>query len=184
MERAGSGGLSLIALDLATATGWSLCGPAVAHFADRPWLRRFSDDLAWGTLDLDRGMRAAQLRALDDFLEEVLPACDHLIRETIYDSGDRKSAARVLIPMADAADFQAKQHQIESWTVHPAVWRKHFLGRGTGKREDLKQLAMERCRILGWEVTDDNQAEALGLMDYSRACFGLAATLGPLSFTQ
>ena len=48
--------------------------------------------------------------------------------------------------------------------------RTHFLGSNRHKREQAKALTMQRCRQLGWEVTDDNQADALALWDYQIAC--------------
>ena len=172
--------LSFVTLDLGTRCGWALSGPVVAHFGDAPWLRHFSDDLAWGTLDIDRGMRAAQSRALEEFLLPIAELVDHIIREAVYNAWGRRSAAETLQPLADTVDYVGKISETEVWEVPPSTWRKHFLGRGTGKRDDMKRAAIVRCSQLGWETFDDNQADALGLMDYARACFRVSATVGPL----
>ena len=119
-------------------------------------------------------MRAAQVRALDDFLGEVLPAVDQVVREMIYKIAGRPKAAEILGPMADTVDFQARLHEIESWEVAPSTARKHFLGKGRGKRDEMKEAVQHQCQLLGWDVADDNQADALCLMDYARACFGFA----------
>lgn len=53
--------------------------------------------------------------------------------------------------------------------VHQATWRKHFIGSmriGT-KKVDLKRMAMERCRQLGFNVRKDDEADALGILDYA-----------------
>lgn len=53
--------------------------------------------------------------------------------------------------------------------VHQATWRRHFIGkmpRGT-KSVDLKAMAMERCRQLGFRPTKHDQAEAIGILDYA-----------------
>lgn len=44
--------------------------------------------------------------------------------------------------------------------------RTHFLGSNKHKREEAKALTMQRCRLLGWNVVDDNAADALALWDY------------------
>lgn len=73
--------------------------------------------------------------------------------------------------------------------VNIASWRKHFIGsqkRGT-KRTTLKQLTMERCRQFGWTPRTDDEADALGILDYalhSRSItppWRLAETLTPMS---
>lgn len=60
--------------------------------------------------------------------------------------------------------------------VHQATWRRHFIGkmpRGT-KSVDLKAMAMERCRQLGFRPAKHDQAEAIGILDY--ACDALNFT--------
>jgi hypothetical protein len=52
--------------------------------------------------------------------------------------------------------------------VHMASWRRHFIGsmpRGT-KTKLLKEYARERCRTYGWSTANDDEADALGLLDY------------------
>jgi hypothetical protein len=41
--------------------------------------------------------------------------------------------------------------------------RRHFLGTHLLKRAQAKQETVERCRQLGWNVEDDNQADACAL---------------------
>lgn len=52
--------------------------------------------------------------------------------------------------------------------VHMATWRRHFIGsqkRGT-KRPELKAMVMDRCRQLGFTPRNDDEADALGILDY------------------
>ncbi|MCT4654255.1 MAG: hypothetical protein N4A65_00435 [Cohaesibacter sp.] len=58
------------------------------------------------------------------------------------------------------------------------TWRKHFLlgrtppkeHRVKGKQSNwYKKAVKQRCQDLGWQIKDDNQADALGLLDYSRS---------------
>ncbi len=49
-----------------------------------------------------------------------------------------------------------------------ATWRRHFIGkmpRGT-KSIDLKALTMERCRQLGMEPNNNDEGDALGILDW------------------
>jgi hypothetical protein len=66
---------------------------------------------------------------------------------------------------------------IRCCAVNQSTWRRHFLGampRGT-KTPDLKHLAMQRCRELGFEVIKHDAAEACGLLDYQLSIEGIIA---------
>jgi Holliday junction resolvasome RuvABC endonuclease subunit len=61
--------------------------------------------------------------------------------------------------------------------------RKHFTGRAlqvrdfpglnpSAAKKQIKAVVMQRCRMLGWDFTDDNAADALALLDFARATEG------------
>lgn len=53
--------------------------------------------------------------------------------------------------------------------VNIATWRRHFIGpmkRGT-KSKALKDYTGQRCRQLGWSPRNDDEADALGILDYA-----------------
>lgn len=53
--------------------------------------------------------------------------------------------------------------------VNVSTWRRDFIGpqkRGT-KRQTLKALCMERCRQLGFNPRYDDEADAIGLLDFA-----------------
>ena len=59
--------------------------------------------------------------------------------------------------------------------VNQVTWRRHFLGsmpRGK-KTADLKQMALERCRVLGLAPQSHDAAEACGLLDYQLHNLGI-----------
>lgn len=57
--------------------------------------------------------------------------------------------------------------------VHQATWRKEFLGsmprppKGKNVSSQLKDLAVERCKQLGFTVERHDQAEAIGILTYA-----------------
>lgn len=64
-------------------------------------------------------------------------------------------------------------NQIPLYSIPAASWRKTFLGFGTRRvpkgqpKTNWKRLAIERCRMLGWDYKNDhNVAEAGGVMDH------------------
>ena len=59
--------------------------------------------------------------------------------------------------------------------TNQSSWRRHFLGkmkRGT-RTPDLKAMAMQRCRELGFEPRKHDEAEALGILDYDISLAGI-----------
>jgi hypothetical protein len=52
-----------------------------------------------------------------------------------------------------------------------STWRKYFLGRGNHPGVIAKQMAVDRCKLLGWDAIDNNAAEAAGIWDWAGATF-------------
>jgi hypothetical protein len=52
-----------------------------------------------------------------------------------------------------------------------STWRKHFIGKGNAPGVIAKQMALDRCRLLGWKPEDHNSAEAGGIWDWAGATF-------------
>lgn len=66
--------------------------------------------------------------------------------------------------------------------VNQVTWRRHFIGpvsrpkdaRGKPIKVDLKELAMQRARALGFRPQRHDQAEAIGIMDFACDSLGIA----------
>ena len=70
----------------------------------------------------------------------------------------------------------------------PAI-RKHFVGRAIAARDfphlkphaakkAIKQVVMDRCKLLGWDVPDDDAADAAALFDFAGAKAGAQVIAG------
>lgn len=65
-------------------------------------------------------------------------------------------------------------------TVPQGTWRRHFIGRGSGfkvkgvQRFDPKKMARDRCRALGWNARNNDESDALGLLDFAIHLAGVA----------
>jgi len=58
-----------------------------------------------------------------------------------------------------------------------ASWRKFFIGsmkRGT-KTKELKDYTMERCNQFGWKPRNNDEGDALGILDYAINLQGILA---------
>lgn len=53
--------------------------------------------------------------------------------------------------------------------VNIATWRRHFLGKmpRATKTAQLKRMALERCRQIGFTPRFDDEAEAIGILDFA-----------------
>lgn len=178
--------MRLLALDLSLSrTGWAMWDDSLAKPAVGSW--PLADGLDYAPrafcrlhrnlADLHRAGRIDRI-----VYEEPLPP--GLLQR------DNPAAIPVaLIGLAAHVESFCEAMNIAPRSVHQATWRRHFIGpmkRGT-KKKQLKDYCKERCRSIGWEPRNDDEADALGLLDYAvnvagltppwreRALFGSAA---------
>ena len=78
-----------------------------------------------------------------------------------------------LCALAGMAEWFAHRIGAKCRQVDQQSWRKHFMGRGTGRSDELKRMAMDACRQRGWVVRTDHEADALGTLDYGLHCLGI-----------
>jgi len=161
-----------LALDLSIkSTGWALWstgdeGPAFGTWAladNIDWAARAYVRLHRNLLDLHRVTPIG-----DVVFEEAVPG--HMLRGMT----NAKTLAAAAGLAAHAMSFCEATGA--TWrAVNIAAWRRHFLGsmpRGT-KSLDLKQMAVTRCRELGFDPAKHDAAEAIGLLDYQLSVSGI-----------
>lgn len=78
-----------------------------------------------------------------------------------------------LCALAGMAEWFAKRINAKCRQVEQQRWRKHFMGRGTGKSDELKRLAKAEADRRGWRVSNDHEADAAGVLDYGLACVSI-----------
>lgn len=88
-----------------------------------------------------------------------------------------QSTVRLLFGLAAIAEMTAHERGgIDVTEANLATVKRYFTGHG---RAD-KAAMMQRCRLLGWKVEDDNQADAAALWAYTKALedkhFSIATT--------
>jgi len=157
----------IVGLDIATSTGcaaWRGGTPAPA--------------LLTVQLPSDPGEVAKPMERLRRALAELqaVEPISHLFFEATILPG-RTSAQTVykLCALAGMAEWFAHRIGAACRQVQQQNWRKHFMGRGTGRSEELKRLAVEACRLRGWNPANDHEADAAGVLDYGLACFDIQA---------
>lgn len=76
---------------------------------------------------------------------------------------------QTLAGLAAHAESFAAAVKATARPVNVASWRRHFIGpmpRGT-KSPDLKAMTMKRCRELGFSPLSNDEADAIGLLDFA-----------------
>lgn len=138
--------MRLLALDLANKTGWAHSNGASGTQAFTP--RRGDSP----------GMRWIEFRAWLCRLLDAAPA-DVIVYEQAHHRGG--AATHVAHSLISCVETVAAERGIEVTSRHTATIKMHALGSGRGGKPEMVAAALER----GWNPQDDNEADALWLLD-------------------
>lgn len=140
--------MNVLALDLATKTGWAhTCGESgMQSFATR---RGDSPGMKWIEF------RAWLVRLLD------LVPVDLIVYEQAHHRGG--AATHVAHALISTVEAVAAERGIEVTSRHTATIKKHAVGKGNAGKEEMVEAA-EECFGREGEVMDDNRADALWLL--------------------
>ena len=143
--------MRILALDLATSTGW-------AHSDGPSGVQSFKP----GRGD-SPGMRYLALRGWLSRVHEECPF-DLIAYEQPHHRGGH--ATEVLVGMVTTVQAWAAEHEVEVTARHTSSLKKHALGSKKGRRKWSK-LAMKLAAERKWgiDVIDDDHADALWLLD-------------------
>ncbi len=161
-----------LALDLGVKTGWARWEPGLS--------KPVSGTFDCGAKDKAGGYGGRSLAFYGWLLNKIESfEVTHLAIEDELSSFTGKDMNRGNEQWQPAqhrlCEMAATAHQIPYKKIPIQTWRKHFLGRGQAPRGTrnsrawFKQQAIQRCKMLGWDVKSDDQAEANGVLDYFRA---------------
>lgn len=142
--------MRILALDLATRTGWahSSGGSGVQNFAPR---RGDSPGMRWIEF------RAWLLRLLDSAPADVIA-----YEQAHHRGGAPTHVAHALIGATEAV---AAEREIQITNRHTATIKKHATGKGNADKTQM----MEAARGRGWSPADDNECDAMWLLDLVRS---------------
>lgn len=140
--------MKIIALDMATKTGWK----------NNTHSGVFTADLKRGE---SPGMRFLRFRA---WLKELISASggvDVLVYEQAHHRGG--AATQLCVGLVTEALAMAAEHNAETMPVHTASLKKWATGSG---RAD-KSVMISEAKRRGYKPVDDNEADACLLYDYA-----------------
>lgn len=148
----------ILSLDIATLTGWAV-GPVGAEIPISGCQR-----ITHPGADL-----AVTFHKFDHWLADLITVHDPSLivfeapvpRQNVHGF----QTARKLLGLAAVCELVAYQREVECREAAVQTVRKHFCGNGRADKQDV----IARCVARGWNVTDDNEADALALWDYACA---------------
>lgn len=171
---------TILALDLATVFGWAV-GTRGGGISSSGSVRLPSGHI--------EDKVAAFMRWLSDFYR-VTP-CHHLICEAALPASHFKGKTRIettqllmTLPSVAGGYFRLMRVPMDRIRrAEPNDVRRHFIGQTRAEdRNATKRAVISRCRQLGFDPADDNEADAIALFDYQRALLNArySAASGPL----
>jgi hypothetical protein len=167
---------SVLALDLATVTGWAVHSTGM----DRPFFGslNLSGYPAQETGDpcLDLWNFLLEKHRLYDFTHVAFEA-QHVglsqpkkggpARQINIDTIYKLIGLGTTAEMFAAACRRANKSKFpQCLKVHIGTWRSHFIGNGGLGKVASKQKCIAVCEAFGWDTFDHNAAEACGILDY------------------
>lgn len=149
---------NVLALDLATKTGWAY-GKANAA-------KPKSGSIKFGEDGWSRPHRYREFRGwVAGFCNLVKP--DLIVFERAF-VGKNVQVARFLYGLSEHLEELLYDCGIPVHEASVSEIRHHFCGRSP-RGDEGKELVKQTCRTLGWTFDDDNAADACALWDYQRS---------------
>ena len=154
----------ILALDLATRTGWARGAPGQRPVSGSVQFGKpeasnnavFAHALTWTSTLLESKPRPTVI-----IIEGLLPyyakqgATSRKTHERLSGLHAIVRAVAYLRGIYEVSDAGAQQV------------RRHFIGEGSLARDAAKLAVIHRCNKLGWNPVDDNAADALALWDFA-----------------
>jgi hypothetical protein len=156
----------MLGMDIATATGIAIWRDGTAA----PSLMTVQLPSDPGEV----GRPAERLRRTLADLHAVEPITHLFFEATILPGKTTPQTVYKLCALAGMAEWFAFRVGAACRQVDQQSWRKHFIGRGTGRSDELKRLAKEAAVLRGWNPANDHEADAAGVLDYGLACFNIS----------
>ena len=157
----------ILALDCATRTGW-------AHGIFRPHLDGWTRSS--GAVQFEPAKTAGLPRLLSDFdswLEKIVASMsvDKPIGLIVHEQPHHRGFNTFhLVGMAALVNMRAYRVQANVFSAHSASVKKHATGSGRAKKPEMIAAAKEH-----WpHVRDDDEADAMWILDYAIKQFGAA----------
>lgn len=152
--------MRILALDLATRLGWAYGDTSQDPVSGWQQLPKTGEDV---------GRFAV---AYHDFMRSILPEADPeviVMEEPMATTAGRSTLSTTLKlqGLCYHTELYGAMKGIPVRQVHSSAWKKSFCGTGRVSKKMRPYPPITACAALGWQVVDDNQADALALWVHS-----------------
>ena len=154
----------LLALDVATRTGWAFWRPGEKIESGVLRLPPASRGLGRSLCKYDAWLSSRLYHFTPDLVVFQAP---------ILPKNSQIQTLRTLYSLAGLTELLCDRHNIECREAKNSEVLKHFTGSAGGKREARKERVIAACEVRGWKPEDDNEADALAILDYSAQARGM-----------
>lgn len=162
--------MNLLALDLATVTGWAGWNGSPTSFGTVKF--RGETGLAFAAY------HSWLVKKINEFTDgENRPVI--VFEKPWVNASTSQDTARKLMGFAVVTEMVAHELECRCLEVGTKTVMRHFTGAGGGKRADKKARVIAACLARGLEVCDNNEADALALLDYAAHCFKVKTDIPP-----
>lgn len=153
----------ILALDLATNTGWCVDSPEHHPVCGSVRLKNPHQGRGDAGRTLWIWLRSIAQQYHPDFIAYETPIMSGARPGVIMN----ENTARLLIGLPMIVDAFASDAKIDCRDQPVQTIRKHFLGKG--RPSNPKKAVLDRCKLLGWGPKDDNAADACAVWDYAKS---------------
>lgn len=156
--------MKILAFDLATVSGWAFGSVAGVERSGITTVGRHGEELgSFGNAWLNRFLA---------LIDETGPTEVYYEAPVVSGGKININTLRRLYSMGTILEMAADRHKVPCWEAQIPDIRTHFLGHGHVPRNSqaIKIAIKNQCRRRGWKFKDDNEADALALLDYALSC--------------
>lgn len=147
--------MTIIALDLATKTGYAMLRADIGRIE--------SGTVNFSPKSKDRpGMRWINFRRWLVEMKGCYPDLSTIFYEDVRRHVGTQ-AAHVYGGLKACVEAFGEHHSLTYTPVGVGVWKKRFTGNGAARKEHV----IDQCRRMGFDPQDDNEADALGILHYA-----------------
>ena len=158
--------MNLLALDLATSTGWATWHNNATSFGSA----------------LFKGSVGEALSAYQRWLTDLAGPLSEGGLTIVYEAPwvgpkTHQQVARKLQGLAVVTDVVAHDIGCEAFEVLNPPVILHFTGSAGGKRKERKARTIGAAKDRGFDVQNDDEADAIAILDYAAHCLGIKTNI-------
>lgn len=172
--------MRLLALDLATSTGWAFADGKGKPTHGVYRIPKTDDDFGEFGCDFRGWLDRTLVELKPDIVAYESPILRNMfkfdpIKKIKIEIPPNIRTLRKLYSLPTLAEMGASDRGIDKdhrFEVHMQTARAHFFSPAkTPKKSDaIAKAVMEKCRTRGWAPKSDDDADALVILEYARAC--------------